>query len=64
MIDGIHNIEYHRLCIDRENRYNLMICIDMIPEALGNYDKCGAHKKWKETYSSYIESKAIFDGEF
>ena len=62
-IDGIYSIEYHTNCINRDNRYHLMIVINMDKKALAIYDDSYPHKLWKEKYSSYIESKAIFDCE-
>lgn len=62
-INGIYSIEYKINCIDRENRFHLMIIIDMDEVALNTYDKSNAHKLWKNKYSPYIEAKAIFDSE-
>lgn len=60
-IDGIHSVEIQRNCIDRANRYDIMIIISMEPEALPEYDECIWHKRWKAEYSDIIEKKAIFD---
>ena len=46
-----------------ENRYDLMIEIDMEPEALDAYDRSVWHHQWKEQYGSLLEKKAIFDHE-
>ena len=62
-INGVHKTEYLVNCIDRENRYDLLIRIDMEKEALEKYDMSENHHIWKETYSKYIEKKAIFDYE-
>ncbi len=62
-IDGVNGVEYLTNCIDRENRYNLLIRIDMKKEALSLYDQCPNHHEWKDTYSQFIEKKAIFDYE-
>lgn len=62
-IDGIHSVKLHSNCIDRENRYDIMIVIDMAPEALPAYDECTWHKQWKADYSKYLQAKAIFDYE-
>ena len=62
-IEGIHAVEYKLNCISRDNRYNLMIIIDMEKEALSLYDSSVPHKEWKEKYGSLLESKAIFDSE-
>lgn len=62
-INGVHKTEYLVNCIDRENRYDLLIRIDMEKEALEKYDMSENHHIWKESYSKYIEKKAIFDYE-
>lgn len=62
-MDGIYDIKIHTSCIDRPNRYDLMIEINMDKAALDRYDSCEVHKEWKRTYSDMIESKAIFDCE-
>lgn len=63
-IDGIHGVNVIPNCIDRENRYDLMIVIDMEKEALPLYDECEWHKQWKAEYGGRILKKTIFDGEF
>ena len=62
-IKGIYSVEYKLNCIDRENRFHLMIILDMEEASLDSYDKSNAHKLWKSKYSPYIEAKAIFDSE-
>lgn len=62
-MDGIYDIKLHTSCIDRPNRYDLMIEINMDKAALDRYDSSEVHKEWKRTYSDMIESKAIFDCE-
>ena len=60
-IDGIHSVELFRNCVDRENRFDIMIVITMEPEALPEYDECIWHKRWKTEYADVVEKKAIFD---
>lgn len=62
-IDGVNFVEYLENCIDRENRYDLLIRVDMEKEALPLYDACPNHHEWKDTYSEFIDKKAIFDYE-
>lgn len=62
-IEGIHNVKYLMNCVDRPNRYDLVIQIDMDRDALADYDACSPHRQWKEKYGPYIDSKAIFDYE-
>ena len=62
-IPGIHGVEVKQNCVDRANRYHMMIIIDMEPEALPVYDACEPHHRWKEDYGGLLEKKAIFDCE-
>ena len=62
-IDGIYGVKLYENCIDRKNRYDLMIEITMEKEALPVYDDCEWHHIWKEQYGTLLESKAIFDWE-
>lgn len=62
-VEGIHEVTYKVNCIDRPNRYHLLIQIDMDRDVLSVYDDSEAHHEWKKTYGPYIESKAIFDYE-
>ena len=50
-------------CINRPNRYDIMIEMEMDPEALTVYDACEAHKKWKQEYGDLLQKKTIFDSE-
>lgn len=60
-IEGIHKVTLRRNVINRPNRYDLVIEIDMEKEALPAYDSSCWHKQWKEEYGSLLESKAIID---
>ena len=62
-IPGIHALELKPSCSDRPNRYDLMIVLDMDPEALPAYDACEPHRRWKEEYGPITEKKVIFDCE-
>ena len=62
-INGIHGVKIHRNVIDRANRYDLMILIDMDKEVLPVYDESKTHHEWKEKYGKFVENKAIFDFE-
>ena len=61
--NGIHDVTVKNNCINRENRYDMMIIIDMEKDALGFYDESEQHKKWKKEYACYILNRAIFDSE-
>ena len=60
-IPGIHGVKLYPNVIDRENRYDLLIEIDMEREALDAYDHSTWHQQWKDQYSALLEKKAIFD---
>ncbi len=60
-IPGIHGVNVIPCCIDRPNRYDIMIEIDMDPEALPAYDASAPHKEWKARYGEHIAAKTIFD---
>ena len=62
-IGGVHGCEIIENCVDRPNRYDLMIVISMDADALTAWDESGIHKKWKKEYGESIEKKAIFDCE-
>ena len=62
-IPGVHAVRVKPCCIDRANRYDLMIEIDMDREALEAYDQSAPHRKWKETYGEMLSAKTIFDSE-
>ena len=62
-MDGIHGCTVLRNCIDRENRYDLAIIIDMDKAALPAWDASELHREWKSRFGSYLASKAIFDFE-
>ena len=62
-IDGIHRVVYHENCVDRANRFDLFITIEMERDVLPIYDASGPHLEWKEKYGKYVENKAIFDFE-
>ena len=47
----------------RSNRHDLMIEMEMDPEALPVYDASAAHQEWKAKYGDAIQSKTIFDYE-
>lgn len=62
-IEGVHGVEMKENCVARENRYDLMIVLEMEKQALGNWDDSQIHAKWKRDYGHLIAKKAIFDCE-
>ena len=59
----VKNVKFHENIIDRANRYDLLICIEMNKEFLSIYDESEPHKEWKEKFGKFVENKAIFDFE-
>ena len=49
--------------VDRGNRFDLLIRIDMERNALPDYDESAIHRRWKTEYGPLLEKKAIFDYE-
>ncbi|MDO4804433.1 MAG: Dabb family protein [Lachnospiraceae bacterium] len=62
-IPGIHGVRVKPCVVNRPNRYDIMIEIDMDPEALEEYDKSEPHHRWKDQYGHLIQKKTIFDSE-
>ena len=62
-VPGIHRVDVLPNVIDRPNRYDLLILLTMEKDALDAYDNCAPHHAFKETYTPYMEKKAIFDCE-
>ena len=60
-IEGIHGVEVIPNVVDRPNRYDLLIRIDMEKETLPVYDDSEPPHIWKRDYACYLEKKAIFD---
>lgn len=60
-VPGVHSVEVHRSCSEIPSRFDLMIKIDMEPEALAAYDVSEPHQEWKKICDPLLASKAIFD---
>ena len=60
-VPGVYSVQVKPNCVDRSNRYDLMIEIGMDPEALERYDACRTHHEWKQKYVELLQSKTIFD---
>ncbi|MDO4522254.1 MAG: Dabb family protein [Eubacteriales bacterium] len=61
-INGITQVNVEPNCVDRSNRYDIMIEIEMRDETvLCVYDDCSWHHKWKDEYGHLLEKKTIFD---
>lgn len=61
--EPIHDVKIHQNVINRANRYDLMIVIEMDKEFLPVYDESEQHKEWKQKFGKFVENKAIFDFE-
>ena len=62
-IPGVYAAQVYTNCIDRENRYDIMIVLDMEKEALPGWDSSEQHQRWKTEFGPLLEKKAIFDHE-
>lgn len=62
-IPGIHAVTVKDNITPRDNRYDIMIALDMEEDALNTWDNSALHKKWKADYGTQIAQKCIFDGE-
>ena len=62
-IEGVQTVNIYENVTPRPNRHDLMIEMEMDPEALSVYDDSAAHQEWKAKYGEYIQTKTIFDYE-
>ncbi len=62
-LPGVHSITVYPNCVARENRYDVLIVLDMASEALPVYDVSAPHRLWKEEFGPLLAQKAIFDFE-
>lgn len=62
-IEGVNGIVIHENCVERDNRYDLMIVVEMEKVALPNWDASEIHHRWKNQFGGMLEKKAIFDYE-
>ncbi len=62
-VEGVKGVQFIPNCVDRPNRYDLMIVIEMEKDALPCWDASSVHHEWKDRYGSLVTSKAIFDCE-
>lgn len=56
-------LKIRRNVVDRPNRYDLLLELEMTKEMLPAYDASEAHRRWKELFGPKIQQKAIFDFE-
>ncbi len=60
-LEGINKIDIYKSNSERTNRHDLMIKMELTEQGLIDFDNSWIHKKWKEDYGEYIETKTIFD---
>ena len=59
----VRNLEIFENCVDRENRFDLMIVAEMEKSDLALWDSSSMHALWKEGFGKFLLSKTIFDYE-
>ena len=62
-IDGVESVKVCENCVDRPNRFDIMIEMEMRPEVLPVYDASEAHLEWKAFCDPLLEKKTVFDCE-
>ena len=62
-IPGVAGAELFSNCVDRANRYDVLIVLEMARDALAAYDESAMHHRWKDEFGPLLEKKAIFDFE-
>ena len=62
-IPGVTGAEVFPNCVDRPNRYDVLIVLEMARDALTAYDESAMHHRWKDEFGPLLEKKAIFDFE-
>ena len=60
-LKGVESVFIHKTNSTRDNRYSIMVEMNLSHEGLENFDASDVHKEWKATYGDRLESKAIFD---
>ena len=62
-VEGVNQITIHENCVARDNRYDLMIVVELEKTALPNWDASEIHHQWKDQFGGMLARKAIFDYE-
>ena len=62
-LEGVSGASVYPNCVARENRYDVMIVLEMDRDALSLYDDSEMHHRWKDEFGGLLEKKAIFDYE-
>lgn len=62
-IPGVMGARVIPNCVARDNRYDVMIVLDMEKDALPAWDASETHKAWKQRFGEMLAGKTIFDAE-
>lgn len=62
-IEGVNGVVIKDNVTSRDNRYDLMIALDIADGELVTWDNSELHKTWKAEFGKLIEKKCIFDSE-
>ena len=62
-LDGVRGVTVYPNCVARDNRCDVLIVVDMAPDALPLYDASAPHHLWKEEFGPLLAQKVIFDFE-
>ena len=62
-LEGVSGASVYPNCVARDNRYDVLIVLDMERDALPLYDGSAPHHRWKEEFGPLLAQKAIFDFE-
>ena len=60
-IDGVKKVNTYTSNSKLNNRFDLMIKMELTQQALVDFDNSWIHKKWKDDYAAFVEVKTIFD---
>ena len=58
-LKGVSGASVYPNCVARDNRYDVLIVLDMAPEALPVYDASAMHHLWKEEFGPLLAQKGL-----
>jgi len=58
-LPGIHGVRVYPNCVARDNRYDVLIVLDMERDALPLYDGSAPHHLWKEEFGPLLAQKGL-----
>ena len=62
-IEGVNSFNILKSNSDKDNRYDIMIKMDLSEQGLLNFDSSEVHSLWKSEFGDLIFNKVIFDCE-